>query len=73
MPHLLGLLLLLSPPQATADPCLCRRPTHTHRKVWRSLLWGSLLLCLGPGTHKVLFVPSTKSTFAFFVTVPVHG
>ena len=26
--------------------------------VWLSLLWGSLLPSLGPGAHKVLFVPS---------------
>ena len=25
--------------QATADPCLCRRHSSTHRQVWLSLLW----------------------------------
>ena len=59
-PRLPGLLLpeSLSPPQATADPCLRRSFSNTHRQVWLSLLWGSLLLSLGPGVHKFLFVPS---------------
>ena len=38
--------------QTTADLCL-----HSHRKVWLSLLWRSLLLSLGPAVHKVLFAP----------------
>ena len=50
--------VLLSPRQATADPCLHRRSSSTHRQVWLSLLWQPLLLSLGPGAHKVLFVPS---------------
>ena len=39
-----GLLLpgTLSPQQATADPCLCRRPSNTHRQV-RISEWGSFL------------------------------
>ena len=47
----------LSPQQATADPCLCRRHSNPQRQVWLSLLWRSLLCYLGPGAHKVLFVP----------------
>ena len=41
-----GLLLPvpLIPQQATADPYFCRRPSNTHREVWLSLLWRSLLL-----------------------------
>ena len=37
-----GLLLPepLSPQQATADPCLRRRPSNIYRQVWLSLLWG---------------------------------
>ena len=54
--------MLLSEPQswwqATADLCLLRRHSNTQRQVWLSLLWGSLLLSLGPGEYKVLFVPS---------------
>ena len=42
----------LFPRQATADPCLRRRHSATHRQVWLSLLWGSPLLSLGPGVHK---------------------
>ena len=42
----------LYPQQVTADPCLCRRHSNTQRQVWLSLLWGSLLLSLGPGVHK---------------------
>ena len=34
----------------------------THGQVWVSLLWGHCSFLLGPGTHKVLFVPS-KSLF----------
>ena len=43
---------------ATADPCLCRRPSNTQRQVWLSFLLESLLLLLGPDVHKVLYVPS---------------
>ena len=48
-------------------PCPRSRPLLTHtsagdpqtpRKIWLSLLWGSLLHSLGPGVHMVLFVPS---------------
>ena len=45
-----------------------RRPTppprllDTHGQVWVSLLWGPCSFLLGPGAHKVLFVPS-KSLF----------
>ena len=31
-----------------------------HRQVWLSLLWGALLLSLGFGAHKVLFVYSKQ-------------
>ena len=48
--------------QATADPCLCWRLLDTHRQVLISLLWGHCSFLLGPGVHKVLFVPS-KSLF----------
>ena len=48
----------LSPWLATTDPCLCRRPSNTHRHVCLCLLWRSLLLSQGPGTHKALLVPS---------------
>ena len=60
MPRCPGLLQPepLSLWQATADTCLCRRHSNTQRQVWPSLLWGSLLLSLGSGVHKVLFVPS---------------
>ena len=48
--------------QATADPCLHRRLLGTPGQVWVSLLWGPCSFLLGPGAHKVLFVPS-KSLF----------
>ena len=48
--------------QATSDPRLCWRLLDTHRQVWVSLLWGNCSFLLGPGAHKVLFVPS-KSVF----------
>ena len=39
-----------------------RRLLDTHRQVWVSLLWSHCSFLLGPGAHKVLFVPS-KSLF----------
>ena len=48
--------------QATANQHLCRRLLDTHRQVWVSLLWGHCPFLLGPGVHKILFVPS-KSLF----------
>ena len=43
--------------QATANPRLHWRLLDTHRQVWVSLLWGHCSLLLGPGAHKVWFVP----------------
>ena len=52
--------------RAPVDPCLHQRLMVTHRQVWLSLLsgavWGHCSFVLGPGAHKVLFVPS-KSLF----------
>ena len=48
--------------QATTDPCLHQLFLDTHRQVWVSLLWGYFSFVLGPGAHKVLFVPF-KSPF----------
>ena len=48
--------------QATADSHLCQRLLDTHGQVWVSLLWRHCSFLLGPGAHKVLFVPS-KSLF----------
>ena len=60
MLHLPGLLLPepLFPWQAAAGSCLHRKPSNNRRQVWLSLLWGSLLLSVGSGVHKVLFTPS---------------
>ena len=44
--------------QATPDPCLHLKLLDTHGQVWVSLLWGHCFFLLGPGVHKVLFVPS---------------
>ena len=46
--------------QASADPRLCQRLLDTHGQVWVSLLWGHCSFLLGPGAHKVLFVPSKR-------------
>ena len=54
--------LVPQPAAATVDPCLCRRLLDTQRQVWVSLLGGHCSFLLGPGAHKVLFVPS-KSLF----------
>ena len=48
--------------QAISDPRLCRRLLVIYRQVWVSFLWGHCSFLLGPGAHKVLFVPS-KSLF----------
>ena len=48
--------------QATADPHLQQSLLDTHRQVWVSLLWCHCSFLLGPGAHKILFVPS-KSLF----------
>ena len=59
-----ALLYSLSPTmqQATTNPRLCQRLLASHGKVWVSVLWGYCSFLLGPGAHKVLFVPS-KSLF----------
>ena len=44
--------------QATVNPCLHWRLLHTHRQVWLSFLLGHCSFLLGPGTCKVLSVPS---------------
>ena len=48
--------------QATMDPQLHQKLLYTHGQVWVSLLWGHCSFLLGPGAHKVLFVPF-KSLF----------
>ena len=48
--------------QATMDPHLHQKLLDTYGQVWVSLLWGHCSFLLGPGVHKVLFVPS-KSLF----------
>ena len=49
-------------PDPAAGHGFCQRLLDTHRQVWVSPLWGHCSLLLGPGVHKVLFVPS-KSLF----------
>ena len=46
---------------ASADPRLRRRLLDTHRQVWVSVFGGHCFFLLGPGVHKLLFVPSKKS------------
>ena len=56
-------LLYSVPPalqQATTNPSLCRRLLDTYGQVWVSVLWDHCSFLLGPGAHKVLFVPSTS-------------
>ena len=48
--------------QAATNPCLHQRLLDTHGQLLVSLWWGHCSLFLGPGTNKVLFVPS-KSLF----------
>ena len=62
----------LSAPNPAAGHC---QPTprlrllDAHGQVWVSLLWGHCSFLLGPGAHKVLFVPS-KSLFPQFCVSP---
>ena len=51
--------------QATTNPRLHQRLLDTPGHVWVSLLWGHCYYLLGPGAHKILFVPS-KSLFPIF-------
>ena len=44
-----------SPPPPPTPP---QRPLGTPGQVWVSLLWGHCSFLLGPGAHKILFVPS---------------
>ena len=53
--------LLYSMP-LTIDPCLCWKLPDTPEQVWLKLFWGHFSFLLGPGVHKVLFVPC-KSQF----------
>ena len=61
----------MSPWQVTADPCLCRRHSNTQSRVWFSLLQKSLTHSLGPGVHKVLFVPSEHLWLVWDLTLNV--
>ena len=47
---------------SASNPHLHGRLLNIHGQVWVSLLWGHCSFLLGPGEHKVLFVPS-KSLF----------
>ena len=42
----------------TVEPCFHQRLLDTHRQLWLHLLWGHCSFLLGPGAHKVLFMPS---------------
>ena len=53
-----AVLSTTNPAAATADPCFCQRLLDTPRQVWVSLWWGHCSFLLGPGVHKLLFVPS---------------
>ena len=59
--------------QATADPRLHQRLLDSHGKVRVSLSWGHCSFLLGPGAHKVLFVPSKSLFPKSFVVLPHPG
>ena len=48
-----------SPAASHHEPTLHRKLLDTHWQVWVSLLWDHCSFLLGPGVHKVLFVPSS--------------
>ena len=56
--------LLEASKRTYANPCLCRRPSNTHRQVWLSLLLGHCSFPLGSGAHNILFLPSNSLCFA---------
>ena len=66
-----AVLSTTNPAAATADPCFCQRLLDTHKQVWVSLLWGHCFFLLGPGAHKLLFVPS-KSLFLHPKPLPLQ-
>ena len=43
--------------EATTNPRLHWTLLDTHRQVWVNLFWGHCSFLLGPGIHKLLFVP----------------
>ena len=56
---------VLSAPNPAAGHCWPPPPPETpgnSQQVWVNLLWGRCSFLLGPGVHRVLFVPS-KSLF----------
>ena len=55
-------LSALDPAAGDHQPMPLLETPDTHRQVWVSVLWGPCSFLLGPGAHKVLFVPS-KSLF----------
>ena len=61
LPHAVA-LSAPNPAAGCCNPRLHWRLPNTHRQVWLSLLWSHCSFLLGPGAHKVLFVPS-KSLF----------
>ena len=52
--------------QAAANPRLRWRLLDTHGQVWVSLLWGHCSFLLGPGVHKVSFVPSKNVSIVLY-------
>ena len=50
--------VLLTLQQAAANSQVYQRLLDTPGQAWASLLWGHCSFFLGPGVHKVLFVPS---------------
>ena len=60
-PPCLLLPVPLTPQQTTADPL---QESPKHRQVGLSLMRGPRPFPLGPGVHKVLFVPSKSLCFA---------
>ena len=62
-------LIASDPAAGHCQPTPRLRLLDAHGQVWVSLLWGHCSFLLGPGAHKVLFVPS-KSLFPQFCVSP---
>ena len=60
--HTLTHSVSLTLQHATSGTRLHQRLLDSHTQVWPSIFWGNCSFFLGPGAHKVLFVPS-KSLF----------
>ena len=68
--HALVHLVPINPAAGHCQPTPPQTP-DIHGQVWVNLLWGHCSFFLGPGAHKLLFVPS-KSLFLYPEPLPLQ-